>query len=552
MKKHSYSILLFLVCFAFYSVTATSKIVELQGKDAFANESPAETSSFDDASFFDPEFVPEEFPTTPLITRGMSSSEILDILTTPPVNLQTILQHNLYKYTNPVNVRPLLDLPIHQRSFYLIECCEEPCCSCFSFVPFYDESRHQFYTKNSWELCSYLAFADVDYQEAFNALIALGKGINVARTTGLFECIKVEERRVGAVLYWNRDHGRFGVKLQVPLYYLEHNFYLDHQEQAAIAADPLFQQEQAQKGQSDSVRKFLMEHLVSDVFGFGDSRFTFSWVLGERHQTTVTVAGYLNLPSAIWFKQGLIGTKHSRCPSQPIVDINSLTNQYLDGNNNDALLNTALSLGTGTLDRLGRIVGDTKLGSNRVTIGAFLWTDYATDCYWIHQQFRFAVDCPYQTTRFFREVKRASDYNRDWDNPVNANANLWFLSTRLVNTLNPIARDTRIDKQFSAQYTLAAATCGRPANLEGWIDFWYQSAEHLSVCAPEANDIPLDLLRAQRSSAMQLRLGGRCLWQRESIHHACMWQVGILGDATIFNRGIGADWSLGLLCGIQW
>lgn len=469
-------------------------------------------------------------------TCTIEPESVVSLLTTPPILLQDLLlNQNLYKRTNPLNTRPLQDLPaLH---FIALNYCFGE--NEFGVSLFYNQMRKAFLSKCSSDITSYLALGDASFIQKLDELVrSLQQSkFDAPLILSLFNNIQLEERRVGGLFEYQRRSGCIDWRFQIPLYYIEHNFYLTPQEQRAIADEPLFQTT------GEPVDDFIHMHIVNDLLGVGDLRFQARWHIKETDSVFLALSAEFTFPTSIIFKNGLVGSKFQKKPEQPNLDIYSLVCTAEE--NSASAIDELIEFGTDALDRIARIAGATTLGGEHVGVGPVLetrfWANHSLNWY---NKFRLHYLLPSTAIRFFRVTKNANDFDRDYDNADLATENLDFLSEQLVNTLFPPAVFTRVSPGTIIEFTTAAHFDCNHIHAELGYDFWYQGAEMISLADPRNTPTQYDQTIGEKFSAKQHKVFGKVFWDK--IWRCRDWRIGLTGDLTFSSVGIGKDWTLGI------
>lgn len=506
--------------------------------------------AFDEVEFFCDDFVMDEEFNNSVLSRGPSFTpqEIVNFLITD-LQMDKILQQNLYRYTNPANIRPLLDLPAYEATYPKTLSCDVHA----GFIPFYTQTRKQYFTEHSPFLSEYLNFANPDFIDSFDQLFKYlsidPKNFNIPDILSLFKNLKLEERRVGAIFSCGKSYENFEMGLQLPFYYLERNLFITKDEQDAIANQAVFQTLGSGSGNDKDVEAFIKQHVVGDLLGLGDLRFSFMWTT-EKEAGRLAGGVELTLPSAAAAMDHLIAHHRCRSPNQPIFDIQYLVYQAeLD---NLAVEEYLKTLGIDSLDRLLQTCTDTKLGLERVSIAPRGEIEYAvTKGLSLAHMARFTVFLPANSVRFFSECKTSKDFARDWNDEAQASANLDFLSKRFINMLYPMAQNVRLETRFGFEYSLGLQFYLHRVAAEIGYNLWILSPEHLHFAEKVTNDLPLNLPAAESPAALQQKAFARFMWEHESCSGK-LWHVGLVGDWTFAHSGIGRDWSLGLVANVLW
>lgn len=547
------------------------------------------TGEFNEFSFFD-----DSNYNVPIsdFKNGSTNSKIADIiaiLVGPeasvlpfPIRLDNILKQYLYTATNPINDRSLHDIPSLsiRGGFGVCDHCQ------FGVRAFYNQTLKHYFTKRSPHLGDYLAFSgalrwgpEIDLLEMLQMFVEdadakLGPGASLKLPTilDLFAPISLQERRVGGMFGFRAENNDLSLTIQAPLYYIERNFFLTHDEQEAIKNAPLFQlfddgsdngnddendddsdNEDADDDSEDdtvNVEEFMKQHLVNDKFGIGDTRISLMWRAHETEKMAVFLGGQVTLPTCITFKDHLIGTSFPRKPKQPPFNF-VIFDELREDFNVDGLLDYATNLGITALDRITRITTNTSLGSDHTTVGGIIKCEmYPTSNLTFEQQLQIKYHLPHNAIRFCRLVKNDSDYNRDYglNDPTNealAQDSLDFLVYHLIETLCPGAYTVTLRPGCTIDYYALAKAQLRKCVVTIGYDYWHRTAEQFDIID---KDVPkkymLDTAAARRPSAEQHKIFCTLDWdiQRQNYH----WTVGLFGDFTFANKGIGRDWTAGL------
>lgn len=478
--------------------------------------------------------------------------QVVELLTGPDVLLQNFLEQNFYLRTNPVTVRPLFDLPtLHPLRLDLCVSNDR-----LSIMPFYQQMRKCFLSPCSPYLNSYLAITSPDFlteiervAEHFNETLP-----SITSIFPLFATIKLEERRTGLMFTYQWRHNCFEWRAQFPLYYIEHNFYLNKQEQQAIENSPLMQQLSSsfggETGQQE-VEDFFKLHLVNDLFGFGDLYQQFLWDIAANECFDMQLGFELILPTSIILKKGLIGKGFSMCPSQPVFNWFEIF-CLLENNQTEATQEIGEAFAIGALDRLTEVAGHTQLGIGHVTVG-FLAESFLTvgDNVGWHNELRVRYICPGNENRFFRNVKTNAEFVRDWANENDAFDNLTFLNQQTVLFLYPIAARVRTEPGIITEFSTALEYQHDCLHVHAGYDIWHQGREFIrSLATSNCTLIPLDFQAGAKSAALQQKVFGRVMFDFIGYHFD--WHLGLFADATLgilnfqSTRGIGEDWTAGI------
>lgn len=501
----------------------------------------------DEINFFDfdddhvPEFDPDQFKQACELTK----CDFIQLITGPDIALQDVLMHNLYLRTAPPIVRALQTEPILEAR--RINLCDGQ--NQFSAKFFFNQMRKAYLSPCSPYMDSFLAlFSNTDLIAAIDkAAMVLQENLNIPEVLPLFSQLKLEQRRIGAMLTFQRRNGSIEWRMLLPVYYLEHNFFLTKEEQDAIANAPLFKSfgnnsTSCSTGE-DQVKEFITEHLVNDAFGFGDLRAQVFFDIIDTDYITSALGLELNFPSAITLARGIIGRTYPSCPVQPTLNLFDLI--CLAQENPIQAGNIGKDYAVNVLDRLTEIAAQNNLGALHMGIGflgEFLY--HFNETYTWRNNFRLFYNFSANEPRFFRPTKTDAEFNRDYDNCNNIISNLNFLNQQAVLFFYPPVTKANVTPGLILQYTTAI-------NLDyGWFkcelgyDYWHKTREDITIAdyyfAPPALDIEPGI----QAAATQQKLF-TTLWFDHS--DSCRdWRFGLFGDVTIASKGIGKDWMAGL------
>lgn len=484
---------------------------------------------------------------TPFIVVDALTSESAGIL------IQDLLELQFYKSTAPVVVRSLFDNP-NLRSRRINEQCDGQ--NQLSMKLFFNQMRKAYLTKCSPYINSYIAIDDPEITEELDRLSNVLKdmqlipqAIDIPMILPLFGKIKLEERRAGGMFTYQRRDDCVEWRLQVPVYYFEHNFFLTESEREAIANAPLFKElglsGDASSGASSGadVEEFLTEHVVNDIFGIGDLRAQCLIDVIEGDNYVLALGGELDLPTALVLARGIIGKSFPSCPGQPPFDYVGL--MCLAQTNPYAAQQLGTQFGVGALDRLTEVAGLAHLGSQHVGLGMISEFNFSFDetLTW-RNFFRLFYSFPGNEKRFFRTIKNPADFNRDYTSQALAQENERFLSEQSVLFLYPPLAIAKVRPGIITEFTSSLFLERGCTKAELGYDIWYQGSESLRIINSFGVPYPLDACSGTRHSATQYKVFAFVSVDRND---GCYdWRLGFFGDATFANQGIGKDWTLGI------
>jgi hypothetical protein len=557
MKKSTIFLLLCLIMPLLYNNTILSSLNEDIFGPSNSSDKP-ETPSNDN----------QEQPEPPLAGSCVATTTILRLIAPNPdpdvipiINLPAILQENLYKRTNPITIRSLLDLPSLQ-TYYL-----DTKNWSISFQPFYNQTSMVYFTKCSRFIRSYI---DLTNQNVINELEAALRHTlvvdqvpaalqgHIPMLLGLFHPLTLQQRRLGAMLGLYKEFNRLNISLYIPFYYLENNFFLTQEQRDRISNNPFFSiaDEGSANSNEEEVDKYFIRHLLSDRLGVGDTRLNALFSVYDKEKTKVWLGLEATLPTASTFSRGILGGEFDQNPARPEFNIKRIFNLSALCPREDApqeranaeLFTIVQDFLIKTLDRLSTILLNTPLGNYRSTgIGPRLDIQhYFNRCYSMHTVAEYEHFTKHKQHRFFLVRKNSAEFNRDYQNPAQAEANINFLNNQIINTFFPESHEVEVrpGALFKFRHSIICDKEYWHASLG--FDYWHQQAEKVGF-VPEF----LDKIRGLKAEAQQGKLFGTIGSYGTSIGNRIAWSILLTGDFTVFNKGIGRDFTLGLRFGMD-
>ena len=469
-------------------------------------------------------------------TSCISTCDIVKMLTSPEdgIELQKLLLNNIYNFTNTINVRSLLDSP----QYYFYNCFDKN----FFINVFYNQTSRGYYTIDGTNISSYLNF---NQPGIISALATFCPDVNIPSIVTLVEPFRIQERRAGLMFGGRYVKNNWYAKYYFPLYYLERNFFLNDEEkrrlEAALDLDtgPISDAEGT---------KFGREHLITDRFGFGDTRLVLGYNLFENKKAEVNVGTIATIPTAFAFSKGLYGSHFLKNSAHPTFNLQQILSMcFCDPNqmDPDTALNLAKAFVLSVVDKLTANLLDRSLGNNgHVGLGAFVEPHHIVEEN-ARVKGRVCVEylMPAQEKRFYIRTKNPADFlDRDYTDCSMANENLCFLNEQLIQTFIPCVFDTTVWPgvllKVTGQFNWVYAKRWRMAL---GTDLWFQSKEHFGkINAPDEIRPLLRTNIAQRPHAVQTKIFA---WLD---YKTCKknWCISFYLDGTWASFGIGKDFTL--------
>lgn len=499
-----------------------------------------------------PQMVPDVQFTNPVCPDQLDAATFLLLVSgaLEKGSILRLLQQEIYNRTNPINIRSLLDLP-SLRPYYLDYCGWQ-----VVVQPFYNQMDPVYVTKHSPFIKSYINLGD---QALANEIDLILEDINnadvlpapiiidIPQTLSLFQNLRVQEVRTGFMFSFAKEYKDWNFSFRMPIYYLEHNFFLNNTEIDNISRAPFFTADGlwGQGGTDEAVNQFLYANLVNDKVGLGDSRFMALYNLASSCKNDIWLGAIATLPTAATVREGLIGGKFNKCEPIPAFDLLSIANLSLCGRGYKVteMLET---IGIAALRKLSIMLVDVPLGNGRhFGVGPhFDIRHFYNDVFSSRTMIEAEFFSSKTKKRFFLEDKSRFNFNIDLTDTDQANQNIAFINEQVLNTFFPVCSQVTVQPGwlFKAYHEfMLDFNCWQ---LIGGIDFWYQGAEKLGAnfCGSKVSFDTLN--QGRRPSAYQGKVFGSFGHYRHGSNFD--WSLALTYDDTVFNKGIGKDFTVGL------
>lgn len=418
-----------------------------------------------------------------------------------------------------------------------------------------------YFTENSPFINSYIALNNPNILDQITKIEFAPA--NIVDALGLFSNIKLYQYRIGMMFSFNRQWDRWLITGRIPLYYLLEHFWLTDEEREAIQNNPLFQTENGSEGfgPSQDEKAFALQHLVSDRFGFGDARLSILAHAYKAPCNNVWFGGQITLPTATSIVRGLLAAEFD--PDEPIPPFNL---QYLfnisplSHCNQDQNLATKVffqqltDFGISALDRLSTILINTPLGNGKHWgLGPeFNYRHTFSDYFSCHTYATVEAYMPHHEKRFFLIAKQPSDFNRDWNNPDLCGENLAVLNRLIVQTLFPVKVTTTVFPGVRFQINQAFMYKSKHWDLKLGFDYWYQAREKFGMLVDDLPvNLPFVVPKALRPAAQQGKLFFNVGYFDRLCDDSFDWRILLSFDGTVFNKGIGKNYTGSLRLGVD-
>jgi len=482
-------------------------------------------------------------------------------------NMIALLQQNFFLRSNNVNSRSLLDYP----DFLMFR--HDADKSGLVINLFYNQTSSCFFTRNSTNICSYLAIAEPDFLNAldnvFTALNNLGV-LTVPKQLffdllDLFAPFTLQERRMGFMVCGKQKFEQWHAMIQVPWYYLERNHFVTPalqtdiedtvSEITGIPADQVDAHEQ---------KEFQEAYFISDKLGIGDTRIMIDHAVFKRVGWTMRVGGLVTFPTAFVMTQGIKGSKFCRFNNPPLLDLcaileSGVPNSSLTENNG---LAQATEFFLSALDNLDAILLDTPLGNGgHLELGIYMKNKFPVSMYieqpWsrrlVYRSFmalQYQIPAwevrsyilPVNSAAFAQHTFNYTDLNPT-QTALAVQQDFDFITAQFTERLFPIALNTKVHPGFIFRMTSQLGYEAPKGGFAMGTDTWIRSGEKLTDI--QASSAILDRIysdTAKASFAFQSKVFGSAYFKK--IKPGQVWAFGAGGDYTYWSKGIGQDFTL--------
>ena len=492
-------------------------------------------------------------PSTPRPPSSASSS-FLSFVTrqcppdTTPSEIATaasLLENDVYVHTNQPNCRSILDYP----AFYFPYCL--PQSRFYAGQLWYNQTPKMAYADDVYTLRGYLAFDNRNLINQIDTLASLAANLNIPRIFSLLGDIEIEDRRGVIMGWWARQMGPWLVQWKTPLAYVERNFQLDEQEKAQLEQEftlfaidndlPTNPASTTQKEQEEAFDNFSQKHLISDQWGFGDSRFTAGYTFIDDAYGWLNAGFLATIPTAYTLGQGFKGSHFKKTNLHPPFDLLAILNSvFVDPAQAQELVTEFL---LGALDHLSANLIEAPLGNNgHVGLGFCLdgrlniTPRFRFD---VHSEFEYLL--PSMEKRMYLLTKNKEDFINLNPDLVDCDEDLLFLQQQLIDTLYPPYFQTLVFPGVLLKLSLAGdIRMTRQTNLSIGYDLWFQQQENLGRLSAPIDQ--LKLIRkdiATKPFAYQNKIFAAITYEHQGKHGD--WCISLTADQTFIHVGIGQD-----------
>lgn len=360
----------------------------------------------------------------------------------------------------------------------------------------------------------------------------------------------VEERQAGFMLHCMKQWRRTTLRVMMPMYYLESNFSLTQDEQDEVARELGAQDPEEEK-------RFRKAHFISDKIGFGDTRIEVDHTMLKRPSYKLRCGGFATIPTAWAWGGGFLGSRFPKPSTLPTFDLEALfeviSNPSVD---QQEVRNIAAELLLDSLDRAAANLIDVPLGNNRhLGLGGYMRGKFplhhfmsTTFAERMHFASRVSLELflPATEKRFYiNKINEAAFGEHNFQDDNLAAENVQFLKEQAIARLFLRAFDTRIVPGVIFRASGGLYYKGQQWGFNVGPDFWLQNKAHFSSINASRKTIQeIDIPKAKQSIAYQGKIFGGIVLKHKAERNT--WFFSLNGDISVFERGLGKDYTLSL------
>jgi hypothetical protein len=459
-----------------------------------------------------------------------------------------LFSENMYKRTNPINQRSVLDKP-----FVRFATSWKDDCINWSADAFFTSTERVNYTKDSDKLGDYVNF-DGDNIIGFIESIS-GFATKIIGNVDKDEIVEIlpffanmfhNERRFGILGQINIPWKDWNIQLETPFYYIQRNANMSIKDQEALQKTAFIRA--LPPADPNVAIEYIMQHASTDHFGIGDTRLKLLYNIAKTDVYDALLGAQFTIPTASKFESGIfLGNQHknSLTSVHQLSDVIELLFQYLSNNPTAPARMTTLSteLTTDIIEKLSSIVANPSMGNDKhVGVGPYLelernFGDHFTLQAKAALQYYFGA----HEKRFYVTKRDAADFatpfvESQYPDFVDLTSHEWFFPYMYQTWVKP-----GMTTHFATQLNV---------DLNKWhthagYDFWWQGQESIdSVSAPGDINDRLDKIIAIKPRAIEHTLFGRIEYDYHGYDK--IWKWSAFGSKSVINHGINSGFQIAL------
>lgn len=471
--------------------------------------------------------------------------ETLQILVDVTPIASILADCDLYLKTNQVNKRPITTMPIFNL-YHLEYGCSD---WLFKFNFFGNVSKKQYFTEECPFLKSYIALQDpciINKLEenplTNNFITQIKNGLNLVKD------IKIEERRAGLMTQFFKNYKKLSFECNIPFFYQERNFILTEEEIYDIKLSVPGGRTDVD---SEQVEKEMMEHVISDRVGFGDTKIKLGYLVLDDTNLCAKFGFQTTLPTTLNLRTGLLGSNFRKNLCTPKINLRQIIcigmSFLTDPSALDKLRTIGMPIAFAALDRLSALVLDDPLGNHKhFTMGLFFEPRIKiTEQISIFANLSYEYAFSHFEKRFFLKKTHLDipKYEQDIkdDNEAAATKDVAQITEAAINALFPALYKTDIFPKNSLQFTIGTKYTLDEWNFNFGYDVWWQSKEKIGmICFQNTQD--LKIKKGENVGSLQNKAFAGVGFNK--IKRNYDWTLSLLGDYTFASDGIAKDFTI--------
>lgn len=449
-----------------------------------------------------------------------------------------ILNQSLYQYTSPIRTRSILDYPFALT--YGFDLQDTNACT----VNFYGNiAWPKNFTKNSQHLSSYLNTNNQDIIDILEDILNQNPSddtINIGEAFSLFSPGKVVELRAGALLETHIARNKWNIMMQLPFQYVARSIYFTQAEQDLIYKSQLATYIELDQNIDDN--QFYYENFYADEFGIGDLKIKAMYLAKESKNFDLNVGGFVILPITKAIQQGVYGNWFPQNNERAYLDLRTIDPQNVTTANQEDVAEFFID----ALQKLDSNILFPLLGNNSHVV-------VAPSCnlnWYMTQHWKFcgdySVEIPLRAheQRFYKAIQSDGSFTTEFNNFVDnddTNGLVLFANQKIQDMFFPYVFSSLVLPGLIVNSTNQFVVTHEHWDVQFGGNYWYQAKEQITAPVSAAN---YDLAVVPAASAAQGKLFGKYNYNFDWDNND--WCLSAYTDITVWNSGIGNDYTLGL------
>jgi len=458
---------------------------------------------------------------------------------------EIILNQSLYQRTNSIRTRTILDYPIPLTYGFDLQNTNSASLNLYANI-----SWPKNFTQSSQLLSSYLNTENQEIIDILNDLAeqsGIENALDFGEALALLSPGKVVEIRAGGLLQGHINRDKWNINLQLPIQYVARAFYLTPEEKALLFASPFASAIESEDNVSET--QFYYDNFYVDQLGIGDFKIKAMYQVQQSSHFDINLGGFIILPIATPIQQGFIGTWLPQNNERDYLDLRTIDPDAITVQNQDDIANFFMA----TIDKLNSNILYPLLGNNGHAVVAFSCN---TDWYFA-QNWKFCGDYSFeiplrsQEQRYYKAVQSNGEFTTEFNtlannyqttsSPEDANALVLFANQKIQDMFFPFVYNTLVWPGIIVNSTNQFVVNHDHWDVQFGSNFWYQAKEQITPpIAPKNYDISV----VPAASASQGKVFGKFNYNFDCQNN--YWSLSGYTDITVWNSGMGNDYTLGL------